>query len=158
MSAAAVELFLVRHADLGLVHRADLAADGEVVDTLCLENAGKDGRFAHQTDAGRDADFFEAHALDEFDGFLDAGQTAVELALDAGRGAGDFALKLVVLVNIERFSQQFLVCACRQAERGILVLACRTAGELAAIRAAVCAFQFRHESFPPYCCRFMPWS
>ena len=142
VAAAAVELFLVRHADLGLVHRADLAADGKVIDAACLEDAGEDRGLAHQTDAGGDADFLEAHALDEFDGFLDAGQTAVELALDAGRGAGDFALKLVVLVNIERFGQQFLVCACRQAERGILILARRAAAESAAVRAAVRAFDF----------------
>ena len=142
VAAAAVELFLVRHADLGLVHRADLAADGKVIDAACLEDAGEDRGLAHQTDAGGDADFLEAHAPDELDGLLDARQAAVEFAFDAGGGAGDPALKLVISVNLERLVQQIPVNIGRQAERGILILARRAAAESAAVRAAVRALDF----------------
>ena len=108
VSAAAVELFLVRHADLGLVLCTDLAADREIFDALCLENTGEDGSLSHQTDAGRDADLFITHALDELDGFLDTGQAAVKLAFNARGGAGNQTLFRVVAVDFKCFLEQCL--------------------------------------------------
>ena len=142
VSAAAVELFLVRHADLGLVLCTDLAADCEIFDAFCLENTDEDGSLSHQTDAGRDADLFITHALDELDGFLDTGQAAVKLAFNARGGAGNQTLFRVAAVDFKCFLEQCLIYVRRQAERRVLLLAGRTAAESAAVRAAVCAFQF----------------
>ena len=142
VAAAAVELFLVRHADLGLVLCTDLAADREIFDALCLENTGEDGSLSHQTDAGRDADLFITHALDELDGFLDTGQAAVKLAFNARGGAGNQTLFRVIAVDFKCFLEQCLIYVRRQAERRVLLLAGRTAAESAAVRAAVRALDF----------------
>ena len=64
VSAAAVELFLVRHADLGLVLCTDLAAERELFVAFCLQTTVESGRLSHPTDTGRDADLFITHPLD----------------------------------------------------------------------------------------------
>ena len=95
--------------DLGLVLCTDLAADREIFDTFCLENTGEDGSLSHQTDAGRDADLFITHALDELDGFLNTGQAAVKLAFNARGGAGNQTLFRVVAVDFKCFLEQCLI-------------------------------------------------